>query len=158
MTSLVLLTTLLGQGVFSGFSLKIDNHDRELFKKFLDLLPSNSRSIKFLGEHDLGDSFPRKDLDQLSYFVNYWDNAEHEFHNKLLEKKRTELITLTKNFLHNLSRSVFSVRGGYLSMELRDMEDRLDKLETRDKLNEDATKIFNVHQQLIQLGNRRLTR
>lgn len=155
-TSLVLLATLVGQELAPSLRGAVDQHDRRLFDQFLEDFPSNGSSARFLSEHDIGNSFPRDDLDQLTYFTVHWDNAEREFHDKALEKNRQKLLRLAKEFRHDLSLNIFPIDGGWFSMELRDYEDRPKKLEKRDALNKQATEVYEVHQGLVRLGTKKL--
>ena len=153
-TSLVLLSTLIGQDLAQNTNPTVDKHDQELFKKFIQDFPSNGHSASFLKDHDMANSFPKEDLNELNNFTSQWNNAEYEFHNKILESKRKNLYLLSKRFLDDLSVHIFSNGAGFFSMELKDFEDRPDILEKRVNLNKDATEIYEAHQEFIRLGSK----
>ena len=153
-TTLVLLSTLIGQEIVPSIKQNQSEHDINLLQNFLSVFPSNGRSVMFLKDHDLGGSFPAEDLEELTEFVHEWDNAEHEFKNQKIEGKRSNLLKLSKSFRSALSLSIFSDGHGYFSMELKDFEDRPHILEKRDRLNELASKVYEAHQELIRSGNK----
>jgi len=155
-TSLVLLATLIGQEIAASRRSVVDRHDESLFDLFLRDFPSNGSSARFLSEHDIGASFPRENLEQLSNFTLRWGNAEHEFHDKELEKSRKKLFDLAKEFQSDLSVSIFPIEGGWFSMDLQDFERRPEKLAKRDALNEQASKVYEAHQKFVRLGTSKL--
>ena len=155
-SSLVLLATLIGQEIASIRRSSVDSHDRALFDRFLEEFPSNGSSARFLNEQDIGSSFPRDDLDQLTQFTRDWGNAEHEFHDGELEKVRKKFLEAAKIFRSELSLNIFPIDGGWFSMDLQDFEDRPEKINKRDEFNKQATEVYEAHQELVRLGTRKL--
>jgi predicted nucleotide-binding protein len=132
-----------------------DEHDKQLFSKFQGGLPSKSRSIRFLRDDDSGVSFPSEWLDDLYDFIHQWNNAEHEFNSPELEKKRLEFWQSLNTFLRELGKYTSStVRDGWLSIGLKDMEDRPEMLEAHERLNNLGTAAYEAHQNLVREGRR----
>jgi hypothetical protein len=140
----------LGMEVFPGRGLT--EHDCKLFKAFTEVLPSDGPSLVFLKEHDLGGEFQSSCLDQIDEFLRTWQNAEHEFNNKKLEKQRKALIEVATKFRRELGNKVASAGNGYLSLGLQDLETRPHVLRSQDELNKLATEVYKAHQELIRLG------
>jgi hypothetical protein len=132
-----------------------DEHDRDLFKRFLNRLPSNSKAVRFLHKHDSGVSFPSEWLDPLYHFTNHWSNAEHEFNNPDLEKKRLEFWNTLDEFLRDLGQYTSSIgREGWLSIGLKDWEDRPEMLEAHRRLNDGGNLAYEAHQSLVREAKR----
>jgi hypothetical protein len=118
-------------------------------------LPSNGKSVHFLREHDVAVSFPSEWLDPLYHFIHQWNNAEHEFNNPELEKKRLEFWNILNDFLKKLGLYTFSTdKEGWLSTELKNWEDRREMIETHQRLNESRTLAYEAHQNLVREGRR----
>ncbi len=152
--SLGLLGALIGQEVWQVS--KLSKNDSLLFEQFLSEFPSNGRSARFLESHDIGGSFRDDELKELDKFAESWGNADHEFGNKRLEAQRKELLQATEKFRTDLSLNVFAGSHGFLTMDLKDYEDRPELLATRERLNNLAMEVFKQHQELVRLG-RKLT-
>jgi predicted nucleotide-binding protein len=132
-----------------------DEHDRQLFTQFLSALPSQSKAIRFLRDHDSGVSFPSEWLVPLYDFISQWASAEHEFNSSELEKKRLEFWNSVNTFLRELGNHTSSTgREGWLSIGMEDMEDRPAILEAHEKLNNLGTEAYNAHQDLVREGKR----
>lgn len=147
---------LLGRDpVRSAINRPRSEHDRALFDQFLQSFPSNGASARFLRDHDLGAPFRSSDLTQLDDFAETWNNAEHKFHSKELEKLRVALLKATEEFRSKLAVSVSGTGGPeFLSMGLRDWEDRPEVLAKRDELNALGSAVYKAHQALVESGNR----
>ena len=131
------------------------HHDRVLFDRFLQSFPSNGASARFLRDHDIGAPFRSSDLTQLDDFAETWNNAEHKFHSKELDKLRVALLKAAEEFRGELAVSVSRAHGpGFLSMGLRDWEDRPEMLAKRDQLNALGSAVHKAHQALVESGNR----
>lgn len=152
-TALVLLGTYLGLEISD--QKKISNPDKELFEKFLVELQPDGPTINFLRHQDIGAPFESNELNELDNFIRHWDDASHEFHNKKLDKKRRELYDKIKIFLSKLSLKVFpSHHEGWLTMDIEDMEMDKKKIQARDELNEMATKVHYIYQDLVRIGRK----
>lgn len=128
--------------------------DNILFDKFLKELPSNG-SIEFLRTHSFQNSFYLEDLRQLLNFQEEWDNAEHEFIDKELEKLKKELLSSIKEFTHSNAMGSYSLGNGYFTTtpdkyRLDDWnipKQVIDKMQEMDDL---ADKVCIIHQNLIR--------
>lgn len=134
---------------------KISNHDKEVFEKLLAELPPDGRGMNFLKHQDIGASFESNSLNELDNFIHHWDDAMHEFHNKKMEEKRKELYQKITCFQNKLCLNVFaSNQRGCLTMDLEDMKMDRDKLNTRDELNDMATEVYEIYQELVRIGRK----
>ena len=143
---------------FRNFIKKKSEFDSNLFEKFLDELPSNSPSIRFLAEHDIGTAYKKDELKDLYDFLYTWDNAEHEFKNRKLENLRKEFITKSYAFLGELAMNVWPVKNNpdFYSMHLSGRQYNKERMERRDELNEKAIELYNIHQNIVRMGNKKL--
>ena len=105
-TSIGLLVVFLGQELFPN--VKKSDRDKNLALQFLSDLPSDSRSINFLRDHDIGVPYKSDVLNQMDEFLYNWDDAEHEFSAKSIEKKKKELFIKAKESRNRLSMKIYS--------------------------------------------------
>lgn len=111
--------------------------------------------MRFLREHDIGGPFQSSALEDVNNFIHTWDDAEHEFQHKELEARRKALLKSAQNFREEIATHTFpSNVSGYLTMDLRDYEDRPEKLAIRKHLNDLATDLYNQHQEFVRFGRR----
>jgi len=94
-----------------GFTKKTNRHDQELFEEFLKVLP-NEPTLRFLKEHDFGNSFNRKYIEPLYDFIETWDSVEKEFINVKLEKKKKELHFQAKELGFEIAKRTVPVGKG----------------------------------------------
>jgi hypothetical protein len=66
--------------------------DRDLYRQFIELLPSDGTAMYLLQHHDFGGSFERHDLDDLRTFAIQWTAPEFEFLDEEIDKRRLDLI------------------------------------------------------------------
>lgn len=136
-------------------TLKVTNADRALFAKFLEELPPDGTSVRFLHEQDIGSSFESSRLDQIQHFLCYWHDAAHEFQNDEAEKLRAKLYDNLNSFTQKLYMNVNeSHRSGWLTMGIKDFDERLDLLKERDVLNEMASNAYAIYQDFVRLGRK----
>jgi len=153
-TSLSLLAAYLYQefGIYSGGH----THDQKLYEKFLEEFPSNGSSVRFLSEHDFGSSFLAEKLDDFHRSLDTWQNAEHEFKSKKLNKYLRNLIRKSNDFHEQYLQHVFADPGGVRTMDFKDWEDREEKLLARDRLNKLGTEVYESHQEMVRQGRQLL--
>ena len=134
------------------------NADRELLKKFMETLPSTKGSIPFIKEHNMaGWSFEWAKLSNLVKFVEEWDNAEHEFHDEELEELRKKLLSLSRDYLNELSVNTWLTSPGRVAVPAEwEIEQPERFREVVSKLHQFAEDIWNLHQTLIRIGRRKL--
>ncbi|MBU1164891.1 hypothetical protein KKA15_05025 [Patescibacteria group bacterium] len=98
---LALLAAFLGQEILPTIK-KVNKEDKKLGELFLKEFPSNGKSCLFLKEHELHNPFRQSQLDEIEKFLSEWDNTEHEFLNKKLERIKKELLSKINKFLSSL--------------------------------------------------------
>ena len=134
-------------------------NDQDLFSKFLKDFPSNGASAKFLKEQDIGAPFRSSELEQIDAFANSWNNAEHKFQLRALERKRKSLLVAVEEFRRKLAVNMFPDNtSGFLTMDLKDLEDRPERLAKREELNKLASNVYEIHQGFITTANKVLRR
>lgn len=155
------LTGFLGTLIaYLGVEVKLSprgkEHDARLFAALLEELPSEGETIYFLANHDMGASFLQRRVEPLDQFVERWQDAEHEFADKQLDKLRLKLIESIEKFMNKLNVNVYTCGSGWLSIGMRDWDDRPEMFELRQELDELATEVFKVHQELVRKARRKL--
>ncbi|WP_153570572.1 hypothetical protein [Pseudomonas paraeruginosa] len=135
--------------------------DKKLFEDFLRIFPSNSSSADFLRNQNLEHSFNISRLSELELFVDNWDNAEKTFLDPELEDSRSKLLQNCRKFEHDLSLGAYDLNGGPMYTCVPDnVRNEWDWPEHVTKkiqdLNALATKCYELHQELVLLGRRKL--
>jgi len=140
---------------------KLENNsskDKDLYKKLLIELPS-SGSIDFLRNHDFYNPFRINEYNQLLNFVYEWDNAEHEFINKDIEKTRKRLLGEINQFLDYSGTKTYPLKTDFQTV-MTDIDSEIELSEETkksiSKLNEYGSSIYNLHQELIRKGRENL--
>lgn len=155
--AITLLSGLISMEVWPTIrSRKLSRHDERLIGEFTFLLPSSGTAIIFLKEHDMGYSFESSRLNDLDTFVRDWQNAEHEFDNPALEKKKMRFFNSVKLFLSDLSKNVNGLPGGYLSTGLDALEPghATDRLKEIEAINALSSKAYEDHQSFVRLSRK----
>lgn len=123
---------MLRPKVFPTLADQEKQKDKVLFEKFLTKFPSTGRSCKFLSDQDVGAPFSGDDLKDLDNFINNWNNAEHVFLTKKIEKQKMKLWKLASEYRPELSRNIFAGPNGLLSWILA-MERKTQRKRPREK-------------------------
>ncbi|WP_434985306.1 hypothetical protein [Vreelandella zhaodongensis] len=135
--------------------------DRKLFDRFLSEFPSNSRSVTLLKEHDFGNSYHDNNTDEIDRFVDTWNTAESEFLDDELEVTRKELYEKLYTFIYKLAQSSGYIGTGPILSAVPDAYrgewEWPERVETRiNELNKLSTECYELHQQFVMLGRRKL--
>lgn len=134
--------------------------DRELFLKFTALLASTSPAIEFLRHHDLGAPFEWAKLAPLRKFDAEWRNAERAFHDPDLTAECHRLLEATGTFLDDLAGESFPEGDGWqavVPVERRDnFRQNPSDVERVERLNEAATRLYEMHQHFVSTCRERL--
>ena len=141
--------------------LSIEEADRSLFLKFMKDFPSNSLSINLLRNHDFGAPYHENETKEIDNFVNYWNTAERKFLDQELELKRQELWNKCYKLVNRLASNSYDLNGGSMFSCIPDLyrgdwdwPDHVNKI--INELNSMSTDCFDLHQELILLGRRKL--
>lgn len=134
---------------------KLHPNDKQLFREFLEGLPSNG-VIDFLRGHDFLMEFDLDSVSPLRKFLREWDNANHEFQDKELEKLRKELYEAAADFSGKISKYTSpneSRMQAVRSDKLKHIEEHEMRFEKEASiLNEAADKVVSIHQNLVRKG------
>ena len=158
-SSFVLVITELYRR-YSKKSLKsnINKKDVELFEEFIALF-SNNDLIRFYKEYDFLGSFDKKFIDPLYEFIEFWDNAAHEFIDEELENEKNNLYKAAYELGTTIARNTVPNRHGFISVK----PDHLAGGPTPDWVINDAKEInalaprfVELHEAFIRLGRKKL--
>lgn len=130
--------------------------DAALFLEFTKSLDPDSDSIEFLRDHDLGDPFSPSVLFPLNNIRDNWRNSHREFQVSAVKKGMIKFLGSLDSFLSLLSERSAMDRGNWISIGLRDYEDRPEMLEYRKNLNVASTKAYKNYEKLIDVARRKL--
>jgi len=135
-------------------NIKEEESDKQLFCEFLKLFPSNSSSFQLLKEHDFGNSFSNKWLDEIEKFVYEWDFPEKQFLDAKREELRLKLLTKSKEFCLLLAEKSSPTGNGVMQSVVPDhIRNEFDwpnwVLEDIKEVNEKATQVAELHQEFI---------
>jgi len=133
---------------------KVSAVDEALFKEFLEIFPSGSRSAYLLENHDFGNSFSIESLKDIDKFVDEWNCPEKSFINPELESIRKELWNKCHKFSCLLATKSAPTHGGLQSVvpdSVRNDWDWPQWVENDVKaVNEMASEVFSLHQGFIR--------
>jgi hypothetical protein len=90
-----------------GAEARLLEADRSLLDRFLQLLPSDGRSMQWARHHNFGGSYDQDVDEELRIFLHSWDDAEHQFHNAGVEQARRELWEADQSLLTHLAVHAF---------------------------------------------------
>lgn len=86
-------------------------HDQQLFQAFLNELPTEP-TIRFLKDHNFGDSFAIQTIKPLYDFVYTWDSVEKEFLDAAVEKQKKALFIIASKLVSEIAAKTVPVRDG----------------------------------------------
>jgi hypothetical protein len=153
--SFALLATVIGLEIGEEKK-RLKNPDIILFDAFLQVLPSDG-NIDYVKQNDMAGPIDMNQLEQLRRFKYDWNNAEHEFINKKLEKKRKELPELIEAFYTFAGVNTWQVKGNVhrVPTEWQQTQPmRYDQVVNQ--LNSYANQIYTLHQELVRFAKKRL--
>jgi hypothetical protein len=134
---------------------KLHPNDKQLFREFLGSLSSNG-VIEFLRGHDFLMEFDIESVSPLRTFLREWDNANHEFQGKELEKLRKELYEAAADLSLKISKYTSpnqSRMQAVRSDKLKHIEEHEKRFENEAAiLSEAADKVVRIHQDLVRKG------
>lgn len=136
--------------------------DRQLIRRFSELLPSTSPAIRLVRDPNFGGTVRLDQLDPLKQLLEEWDDAEHSFRDRKVERARRRLMRDCREFIREvqrLMRPVGAASGWYGLAEPSELENYRANPELRavvETLNTLASKVFRAHQELLKIGNDRL--
>ena len=130
--------------------------DRKVFEILMEELPLNSSAITLLREHDMGDSFKYKIIMPLNHAVEDWYNIDRKFLNKKVEKRKLAFLVSLEEFLDRFSERSAGEGKGFISIGMKDWEDRPEMIEYKESLNELATNSCKLYNEFVDYARRKL--
>ena len=133
---------------------KISAVDEALFKEFLEIFPSGSRSSYLLETHDFENSFSLESLKDIEKFVDEWNCPEKSFINPELESIRKELWDKCHEFSWLIAKKSSPTPLGFQSVVPERVRGDWDWPEWVDNdvkaVNKMAAEVFSLHQSFIK--------
>ncbi|MGI9278336.1 MAG: hypothetical protein ACR2PX_01745 [Endozoicomonas sp.] len=133
---------------------KINAVDEALFKEFLEVFPSGSRSAYLLETHDFGNSFNLESLNNIDKFVDEWNCPEKSFIDQDLEAIRKELWAKCYKFSWLVAEKSSPTHGGLQSVVPDRVRGDWDWPKWVDDdvkaVNKMASEVFVLHQSFIK--------
>ncbi len=83
------LGLLVGQGI-SNRKKRRNEADLNLYREFIELLPSSGSTMEFLAEHDFGNHFGSNRFQPILGFIHEWQGPEKRFRDKRLASSHPE--------------------------------------------------------------------
>lgn len=128
--------------------------DEALFKEFLEVFPSDSRSVYLLETQDFGNSFSLTSLKDINKFVDEWNRPEKSFINPELESIRQDLWNKCHEFMGLIAIKSAPTNGGFQSVvpdQYRDDWNWPEWVNNDVKaVNKMASEVFSLHQGFIK--------
>ncbi len=130
--------------------------DRQLFRSFLELLPSD-HIVVFLRQHDFDGSFRLDNIVPLFNFAEGWNNPEHSFHNGALNKKLKRFHVTVEKFLMLTAANTSPSNVGIQSLNpyLR-TNDPAGYKKIVKEMNDLADEVASQHEDFVMTARRKL--
>lgn len=126
--------------------------DKALIEEFLNLLPSDGGSINMLKDADMGNSLNYQYFGPLNDVTENWYAPDKKFQVRRLESLKLDFLDATQSFLSEYSKRSAMDTPGFISIGMRDFEDRPEMLEYRDRLNELATTAYKSYEKFVSIA------
>lgn len=134
-------------------------HDRRLFQKLVDELPSDG-AIRFLREQPMGFSWPRRKIDPLERFAHEWNTVEREFVREELERGRKDLLAKANAYVGIVTRNTWPVGSNHDLVSVPS-EWELEQPERFSKtvatIEVAGDEVVSAYEDLVRLGRRCLS-
>jgi len=156
-----MITSLIGlvREIF-GFSSSVNEHDVELYQKYIALFVTNG-AAEFYRQHDFLMSFEEAYWTPLSHYVESWDSVEHEFVSWRLRRKHLKVYKAAKALGIAIATYTVPIGNGTLRSVKPDHVSKPIpegiKAEAK-KINELRPAFVEAHQNFVRLANRKLRR
>lgn len=130
--------------------------DKELLQKFLEILPSDSDSIRFLKDHDMGDTARFSYFQPLNIINEDWLAADKEFQVSKIEKKKVEFIEKLGEFLDLYATRSSGGLGGTISVGPRHSEWDSEMHEYVARLNQLSTEAYQKYEEFVRIASKEI--
>ncbi len=124
--------------------------DRQLFKELKEVF---SISLSHIQNHKQSSHFPEKGLNEFSNFCYDWDNSEHQFLDKEVEKEKENLRCLICKFKDFLLDNMELKGGNHVLVQ---MKNHLELDEIREEMKIQSITVFKSYEKFISTTNRYL--
>lgn len=136
--------------------------DRTLYRRLLDLLPSDGGTMWFVKEHPFDISYEDGKLNDLRVFLHEWDIAHRHFHDAEVEAARSELHAANREFVMHLATHSFQRDDNdryriYPDVNLDwETESNAFAIQAAQEANRLSWALWEKHQAFVEIGKRRL--
>ena len=135
-------------------------HDKEIYKKFLEILPSNSESIVFLKEKSFRSPFNNNEFHNFHKLYYDFNGEEDKFVDIDMNLKQKELYNSISSLINDIAMKTYPLEHNaqYNSVPSEWQNNKQNKLfektvQDLDKLGENTLKIY---EELIQIAKKKL--
>lgn len=126
------------------FSVRPSEHDKELFRRFLDEVAAEP-TLRLFKTPDFDDSFRREDLRPLNTFVENWGGVEREFTDPKIEAEKKKLYAMAEGLATEISKRTTPIGDGSRSSVYSDSQRSQTVVDERpSQVIEDARKLNAV--------------
>ena len=137
----------------------LNEADKELYAEFVETLPSDG-TIQFIRRNSIGDGFEKRRLQDLRNFDENWRDAEHEFIDDELERKKKDLLKLVEDYFGLIGGSMVTDATSNSPPEVILVEkykfDPSKYQKIMKKIDRQSDKIVDKHQELIRVAKNKL--
>lgn len=130
--------------------------DKELLDEFLSVLPSDSGSINMLKDQDMGDCIEYRYFRPLNQVAEDWTGPDKEFQVRRLEKSKLEFIGALSSFLSEYSKRSGGEGNGFISIGMRDYEDRKEMIQYKENLNKLTSAAYKKYVNFVSIARKEI--
>gem|GEM_PF-5058229 len=104
----------------------------------------------------MGAPFRHEIMNPLYDALTSWNNVDNIFQTKGIEKRKNEFLDKLREFTHRFSDKSGEEGGGFISIGMKDYEDRVDMIKYRDTLNRLGTEAYEKYNEFYNFAHRKL--
>jgi hypothetical protein len=130
--------------------------DRVVFERLMEELPPNSPAVDLLENQDMGSPFPYDAVSPLHLVLDAWHRVDHHFLNTKIENKKIHFLEKLRDFLDKLGQKSGADGLGFISIGMKDWEDRPEMISYKTELDRLGTECFKRYEDLVKLAHEKL--
>lgn len=138
-----------------GYSQK-GKKDRALFDLLMEQLPPSCAAVRLLKEQDMGAPFKFAIMTPLNHAREDWHQIDRKFLNKKIENRKNNFLSKLEEFLHKFSERSAGMGNGFISIGIRDLEDRPEMIKYHQELNQLGTESYELYCEFVDYARRKL--
>lgn len=130
--------------------------DKELLEKFLTVLPPDSDSVCMLKDQDMGERIRYSYFRSLNQVSEEWLDVDKEFQVRRIEKLKIKFIEALRSFLSEYAQRSGLDERGFISIGMKDWEDRKEMIEYKEKLNKLSADAFKKYNNFVSIARKEI--